>query len=249
MGTKTIKITIPEYLSVDKFQQLQNLEHLTELNKVIRVISIIGGLEEDEIKTWVPDDIKMVYKDVIKCMDHGESFYPIFESHDNKLYGYANINEMTLGEFTDLERLCEKPNENLHEIMAILYRPIKKHRFKDFTWTVKHKYKINTRKIDNVFKYYDLEKYNAKERVSNAEMLKEIPVQFALGALGFFLGTGNGYLNTTAPSSSPQEEKKARMMDQLILKALVNIGGGLRQYIHSPRRVFSLSQEKNVSLT
>ena len=249
MGTKTIKITIPEYLSVDKFQQLQNLEHLTELNRVIKVISIIGGIEVDEIKTWMPDDIKMVYQDVIKCMDHGESFYPIFESADGILYGYSNLNEMTLGEFTDLERLCEKPNENLHEIMAILYRPISKHRFKDFSWKVKHQFKINTRKIDNVFKYYDLEKYDSKERVANADNLKEIPVQFALGALGFFLGTGNGYLNTTTPSSSPKEAKKARMMDQLILKALVNIGGGLRQYIHSPRRVFSLSQEKNVLLT
>ena len=140
MGTKTIKITIPEYLSVDKFQQLQNLEHLTELNRVIKVISIIGGIEVDEIKTWMPDDIKMVYQDVIKCMDHGESFYPIFESADGILYGYSNLNEMTLGEFTDLERLCEKPNENLHEIMAILYRPISKHRFKDFSWKVKHQF-------------------------------------------------------------------------------------------------------------
>jgi hypothetical protein len=249
MGTKTIKITIPEYLSVDKFQQLQNLEHLTELNRVIKVISIIGGIEVDEIKTWMPDDIKMVYQDVIKCMDHGESFYPIFESADGILYGYSNLNEMTLGEFTDLERLCEKPNENLHEIMAILYRPISKHRFKDFSWKVKHQFKINTRKIDNVFKYYDLEKYDSKERVANADNLKEIPVQFALGALGFFLGTGNGYLNITTPSSTQKEEKKAQMMDRMILKALVNIGGGLRQYIHSPKRVFSLSQEKRVSLT
>ena len=29
-----------------------------------------------------------------------------------------------LGEFIDLESLCKKPNENLHEIMAVLYRPI-----------------------------------------------------------------------------------------------------------------------------
>ena len=63
------------------------------------------------------------------------------------------------------------------------------------------------------------------------------------------LGTGNGYLNITTPSSTQKEEKKAQMMDRMILKALVNIGGGLRQYIHSPKRVFSLSQEKRVSLT
>ena len=249
MGTKTVKITIPEYLSVDKFQQLQNLEHLTELSRVIKVISIIGGIEEDELKTWMPEDIKRVYQDVVKCMDHGESFYPIFESKSGLKYGYSNLDGMTLGEFTDLERLCEKPNENLHEIMAILYRPIASHRFKEFTWIVKHEFKINTRKIDNVFKYYELEKYDSKTRLANADNLKDIPVQFALGALGFFLGTGNGYLNITTPSSTRKEEKKAQMMDHLILKALVNIGGGLRQYIHSRKRVFSLSQEKPVLLT
>ena len=246
MATKKIKITIPDYLSIDKFQQLQNLDHLTDLSRIVRIISIISGIDEDEIKTWVPSDIKTVYQDVSKCMEHGESFYPVFESKDGQLYGYSNVNEMTLGEFTDLERLCKAPNENLHEIIAILYRPIKKHKFKSFTWKIKHSFKVNMRDVGNVFKYYTLKKYDTNDRISDAEQLKDMPIQFALGALGFFLGTANGYLNLTNKSLPEAEEMRARKIDRTLLNLIVAIGGGLRQYIHSPRRIFSLSQEKNV---
>lgn len=250
METKQIKITIPDYLSVGKYQLLQNLEHLTELNKVIETIAIITDIDKAELMTWTPKDLAMVYTDVIKCMDQKETFYPIFESADGTLYGYSNINEMTLGEFTDLERLCAKPNENLHEIMSILYRPIESHRFKDFTWTVAHQFRVNIRKMDNIFKHYKLTKYDSSNRVTDGEKLgKEIPLAFALGALGFFLGTANGYLNTTSPSSNPKEEMRMKKLDLMNLRVLVSIGGGLRQFIHSRNRIFSLSQEKAVSLT
>jgi hypothetical protein len=249
MATKKIQITIPEYLSVDKFQQLQNLEHLTELGKAVKTISIITGLNEEEILDWQPTDLRMIYDDVIKCMDGAESFYPIFEAPNGTLYGYSNINEMKLSEYMDLEKLCKNPTENLHEIMAVLYRPIKKHQLKDLTWVVKHKFKIHQRKVGNIFKYYTLEKYNSHDRESNAELLKGMPVQFALGALGFFLGTGSGYLNLISPYSSEEERKELEMTDKTILNLLVSIGGGLRQFIHSRKQIFSISQEKRVSLT
>lgn len=250
MAIKKIAITIPDYLSVGKYQLLQNLEHLTELNKVIETIAIITDMDKNELMTWTPKDLAMVYSDVIKCMDQKESFYPIFESADGTLYGYSNINEMTLAEFTDLERLCAKPNENLHEIMAVLYRPIETHRFKDFTWNVAHTFRVNIRKMDNIFKHYKLKKYDSSDRITDGEQLgKEIPLAFALGALGFFLGTANGYLNTTNRSSNQQEEEKMRKLDLMNLRVLVSIGGGLRQFIHSRKRIFSLSQEKVVSLT
>jgi len=246
---KKVAITIPDYLNVGKYQQLQNLEHLTELRRLIVTISILTDISEEEINTWDPMDISKIYNDVIKCMDAKETFYPIFENEDI-LYGYANLNEMKLGEFTDLERLCEKPNENLHEIVSILYRPIKKHKFKDFTWNVAHKYRVNIRKMDNIFKHYTLNKYDSGERIVSGETFgKQLPLAFALGALAFFLGTAAGYLNTTKVSSSLLEEIENQKTDLMSLKALVSIGDGLRQFILSPRQIFSLSQEKKVLLT
>ena len=61
-------------------------------------------------------------------VDLKSQFYPIWQ-HEGINYGYADISTMTLAEFVDLESLCKKPTENLHEIMAVLYRPINTHRF------------------------------------------------------------------------------------------------------------------------
>ena len=37
---------------------------------------------------------------------------------------HPNLAELSVGEYVDLDSLCEKPLENLPKIMAILYRPV-----------------------------------------------------------------------------------------------------------------------------
>lgn len=243
-----IKIDIPDFLSIEDYQKLLNLDHLTELQKVVKTISIISKIPENDILNWDTSIIPTIYKDVIKCMETKEIFYPIFKYND-VLYGYENIDTMKLGGYTDLERLCEEPTENLHEIMAILYRPIEKHDFDNFIWKKSHNLLVKNNKTSNIFKHYKLEKYNSEDRFKHSNVFKELPIHFALGAMAFFLGNANGYLLTTQPYSTTLEKEMMMTMQKENLNLLVSIGAGLAQFIHSPNQVYSISQKMNVSLT
>ena len=246
---KNYNITIPEYLSIDRYQRLQNLEHLTELQKLVETVHVFTGLDKDEIQTWSIPDLGRVTKDFSTIVDVTSQFYPIWQ-HEGINYGYADISTMTLAEFIDLETLCKKPTENLHEIMAVLYRPIKKHRFNKLSWKVKHNVQLFQEKLGNVFKYYELNKYNNKTRFVDAEVMKDLPAGFALGALSFFLGTANlHWINSLTSLKTLKTEKMVKLLEKQTLEALILSGDGLRHYIRSPKQIYSISQDKQVLLT
>ena len=246
---KNYKIDIPEYLSIDRYQRLQNLEHLTELEKLIETVYVFTGIKKDEIKTWAIADLGKVTNDFSTKVDVTSQFYPIWQ-HNEVNYGYADISTMTLAEFIDLETLCKKPTENLHEIMAVLYRPITTHRFNKLSWKIKHNVKLFQEKLGNVFKYYELKKYDSKTRYVDAEVMKDLPAGFALGALSFFLGTANlHWINSLSSLKTLKTEKMVKLLEKQTMEALIPTGDGLRRYIRSPKQIYSVSQEKTVSLT
>lgn len=250
MATKKIKITIPDYVSVAQYQQLVDLDHLSDLEKMIKYVSVLTDTDEEEVRTWDYLDTARIYKDIIELLDIKEQFHPIFE-YEGQLFGFSNIsenNKQSLGQYADLENLAKNPNKNLHEIVAALYLPIKKHNFKNLVWKKLHKFLLSKGHVDNIFKHYQLEKYNTADRFERAELFKEMPFNFALGALAFFLGNANGYLSLTLPSSTPVERMRREEMIQANLNLLMNIGDGLQQFIISPNQIFSISQKRKTSL-
>jgi hypothetical protein len=246
---KKYSLKIPKYLSIARYQQLQNIDHLTELGKLIKTVNVFTNIPESEIRTWAIQDLGKVAKDFSDKIDIESTFYPIWQ-HEGIDYGYADISTMTMGEFIDLEQLCKKPNDNLHEIMAVLYRPIKTHRFDKLVWKTKHNIQLLRNKVDNVYKWYTLEEYNNENRYVNAEVMKNLPAGFALGALSFFLGTASlcSISSMTYLDQIPNKKEIMKTMEKETLEALTGIGDGLRHYIRYPKQVFSISQEKLVSL-
>ena len=245
---KNYNITIPEYLSVDRFQQLQNLEHLSELGKMIKTIHVFTKIPEDEIKTWAISDLGKVGKDFSNRVSTTTEFYPMWE-HKGINYGYVDISTMSMGEFIDLEQLCKEPNKNLHAIMAVLYRPVIEHRFDKLIFKAKHNVQLIQNKVDNVFKWYTVKEYNNNSRHVDAEVMKDLPVGFALGALNFFLGTANlHWINSLNSLKTVKTGKMRKLLTKQTLEALTDIGDGLRHYIRSPKQTYSILQEKTVSL-
>ena len=241
-------VTIPDFISVEQYQTINNIEHLTDLHKTIRTISVLTDVSEAELKEWGVSTLSKVYRDLNTRIDYKESFHPVFKWED-ELYGFSNIDTMTLGEYTDLERLCKEPNKNLHEILAILYRPIKKHNFGSVVWQKAQAILVQNGKTTNIFKQYTLKKYDSKDRDTASKRFRALPCNYALGALSFFLGTANGYLAITTPFSTKTEETMLNHLGTTNLNLLKSIGAGLRSFITSPKQVFSLSQGTEVSLT
>ena len=228
-----ITLNIPDYLSLKQWKQFNSLEHLNESEKMVHMISVLSDKSKDEVMEWKPSAMKQVYSKVLDAFtDLQPSFYPVFEL-DGVLYGFTPITKLTLGEYVDLERLAVKSHENLEEIMAILYRPITKHKFGGIKWAFKSQYKVAVGQAENLFKYYEVEKYDSSKRGENAEKLSVVPASIALGALSFFLVLANTHLlGSNLSSMDPKIQMKTmKQMNQQM--ASMNIGDGLRQFITS----------------
>ena len=244
-----IKLDIPDYMSVKQWKKFVSLEHLSDSEKMITMVSLLSGKEADEIKKWTPMSIKSVYAKVLETITDVEpSFYPVFEL-DGIKYGFSSMANMTLGEYVDLERLAKQPQENIEEIMAILYRPITKHRFGGIKWAFKNKYKIALGEAENLFKYYTLEEYDSSKRVEQANKLSLLPASMCLGALSFFLVVGTSFSLGSSLSSLPPKQQIVQMKKMNKQMASMNIGDGLLQFITSQVVPSYQSPEIKVSLS
>lgn len=244
-----IQLQIPEYLSIKDWKYFNSLEHLSDSEKMISLIAEMGGKDIDEIKEWTPTALTEVYKTLLTSFeDLSPQFYPIIEL-DGVKYGFKSLTSMTTGEYIDLERLAKSPVDNLEEIMAILYRPITKNRFSGIKWAFKSTYKVALGEAENLFKYYEVEKYDNSKREEYATKLSNVPASIGLGALSFFLVLAAYYSASLSLSSLPpkQQMEEVKKMNQQL--ALNSTGGGLLRFITSLQHPSYQSMEKKVSWT
>jgi hypothetical protein len=241
-----LKINYPTYLSIKDWKYFKSLDDDTTTAKMINFISYLSNKPQEDIEALQPQEIQSTYLQILQTFgDVDSKFFPVIEIN-NTLYGFSSIAKMTLGEYMDLERLAKEPNENLEEIMAILYRPITKHSFNGVKWNFIKTFKVGFGKVENLFKYFTIEKYDSSIRPQQADIMAKMPVSFALGALAFFLVVAsNSLLSIQASSLNNKEEKKKRMT---MIKKLtsVPIGDGLLQFITSRKLPSLQSQEIKV---
>jgi len=244
-----ITLNIPDYLSLKAYRKVSQLDHLSDLEKAIVTLGALTDLPIETIRELQREDLSRIYEDVSsRLIQANPEFYPVFELN-GVLYGYSNISVMKLGEYVDLERLTKTPLETLEEVMAVLYRPILKHRFNSIEYNFKQSFKVVSGSVESLSKYYTLEKYDNNTREERAEILSEMPISFALGALSFFLQVGSvlSYASKvySLSSNSQQAEKKVKRMITATL--LDNIGGGLQLFTTSRRLPSLTSQEIKLS--
>jgi len=183
-----MKITIPDYITVRHYNQFKYLTDIElHSDKIMFKISILTGIPMEEIEKWPLSAIKQVYAEVEQILEKLEpEFYPIIE-WNGKEYGYRATQKMSMAEYVDLSELCKNPTQNLTNILAILYRPIIKNKTKSSKYIIKSTIKAMQYEVENVFEYYDVEKYDAATRKQVAEEYLEFPAEIGLGALNFFM--------------------------------------------------------------
>ena len=242
-------ISLPNYLTVDAYQQINALEHMSDSDKVLHIVAILSGTPIEKLKKLQREDLSIILDNTTSFVEEvNAEFYPIIEI-EGQLYGYQPLTKMTLGEYVDLENLCKRPTENLDQITAMLYRPVLKHRFKSMEYKLKHNFKLGQGKVENILKYYTVEEYDSEKRLDNAEVMATLPVSFALGALSFFLQTASLHLRGTEIYSYPNVTKKRKkeMIEETAKTLLMNIGDGLQQFITSLQHPSLVSQEIKLS--
>lgn len=98
--------------------------------------------------------------------DANATFYKHFQ-FNGKLYGFEDFKAMTIGEFADMDVLRQDPRnaENLHKMMAVLYRPA----------------------IAITDDWIVVDPYNSDLVEKQAVVFMDLPLKYVFGSLSFFL--------------------------------------------------------------
>jgi hypothetical protein len=223
-----IKVEIPEYLTVKHYLGFQFIDDFTnDRDVIINTISIMTGYSIDDIREWNIEGLIQVYKALANVTaDTNPIFYPVVEV-EGKLYGFQPPSKMSVGEYIDLDNLSKDIQNNLPEIVAILYRPITEHKLSSLEYKLKNTWKyVYSNQPENLFKYYTISKYNSEQRKIDAREMENFPATLALGALSFFLLSATQSLKSSPIFSHPDHKLKTTKMMKSLERQYRNIMGG-----------------------
>ena len=182
-----IKIPVPESLSEMTLEQYQKFEKInTEENQgsnflLQKMVEIFCNLPLKDIATVKFTYVQKIIKELNKSF---KSKTPLINTFvmDGVEYGFIpKLDDMTLGEYIDIDNNI-KDWQNMHKAMTVLYRPTK------------------LKKGDR----YQIEDYTAEE---NPELMKQMPLDVAMGSLVFFYLLQEELLQTTLNYLSKEMEE------------------------------------------
>ena len=169
-------------------------EGTTEIELMIKSLEALVGIDGG-ILSRVP--IKML-REAYKQLGELTSNMPSNELSrvveiDGIEYGIIpDFNELTLGEFVDLDNYLQDNYNNLNKIFAVLYRPV----------------------IERDGNNYNIEPYSLKNISDRRELFNNrLSIDTVYGALVFFCSIGSKHIESTLYSL--EEEK----MSQIIIKS------------------------------
>jgi hypothetical protein len=212
-----MKITIPETLNEVTLKQWVKYTEAVEKHKddeaflQMQLVSIFCNIRLIDVNQMQMKD----FQDVVFALTELFKSEPKLEKSfkmDGVEFGFIpNFDDITAGEYIDLDRYLSKDEYDPYRAMAILYRPIK------------------LRKGDT----YEIERYLGSDAYY-IEMQKA-PASAFLGALAFFLSIGQELLNNI-PAYIKRELKKMTSEERMLLE---RSGGGISQLTQSLEEVFS----------
>ena len=159
-----------------QFQEIQKIERqkntIGDIERMIKIICILCDMPEKEANRIPIDSIMKIQREIEGLLkeEPNAKLHNIIKM-DGVEYGFhPNLSQMTLGEYVDLETYSkENATDNLHKLIALLYRPIVK------------------KKGDK----YAIEKYEDYDSESAEKIfLEKFNVDWLTGASVFFLNFG-----------------------------------------------------------
>tara|TARA_R110000772_G_scaffold111680_1_gene215742 strand:+ start:841 stop:1557 length:717 start_codon:yes stop_codon:yes gene_type:complete len=225
MALIELEVSIPQELSAIKLQQYQkylsvakNVDEGDKDNEFLnlKALEIFCGLTLKESYGLPVSMFESVLKQVGACFQEKTDLVQRFKMTGSDgvtaEFGFIpNLDKMSFGEYIDLESYISDW-DNMHKAMAVMYRPIvagKKH-------------------------LYEIEPYQGTERWE--EVMKDAPVNVALGAIVFFYRLGSKLSRYTMNSLLEEEEKTG---NTVLKQALEESGVGINQYMDSLEVMYS----------
>jgi hypothetical protein len=197
-------------ISLRIYYTIQDLLSKNEKNTEYKIVETLTGCPieilmkikyKDWLLVWEETQIQISF-----LVGNADDVNPIISFNEVK-YGLINVDDMTLGEFADLDLILTtgNPDRKLEEIAAVVYRPILEQK-------------------GNVLK---LEPYNIEGFNYRKELFLDLPLSAIKSANSFFLQYANSSLKNTLSSLVGTEEMKMLPeKDQETLRLLHQQGPG-----------------------
>jgi hypothetical protein len=192
-----MKIKLPEHsgditlLQYQKYYELLQREGLDEFQINQRKVQIFTGIKPNEFELISQKDIAEMLNQIDLALESTVEFVNTFKV-DNVEFGFIpNFDKITGGEYFDLSKYGNEV-ETLHNLMAILFRPIKK---------------------KDSFGNYSIMNYNGTSQM--AEIMKLTPMNAVNGALFFFVNLRKELLSYTLKFMEEERAKENKQVTTL----------------------------------
>jgi hypothetical protein len=202
-------------ITLGQYQSFVSFQKTTEDEGRIaqKMLEIFCGLKTTEAIKVRYKDANAIIEILIDLMNNKPSLIRRFKMKGQE-YGFIpNLDEMSLGEYVDLDTFIGD-TDNLHRAMAVLFRP------------VQNKYGNQ----------YNIEDYTGE----GAELMKDMPLDVAFGAMLFFYRLGMDL--SEAMMNYLQEEEQSSLIQHL---SLAESGDGINQFTHLLKEIL---QDLKISL-
>ena len=153
-------------VTLDKWIKLISNKEKTNTQEAIDLISTLSDMPKKLIKELSINDISLIMNKIAVLQNKAESkLKSIIKVNDIEYGFHPNLEDITLGEYADLETYLKDGIENnLTKIMAVLYRPI----------------------TEKDGKNYSIEAYGKSDLRMRAEKLKKMKAADVNNSLVFF---------------------------------------------------------------
>jgi hypothetical protein len=215
------EIPLKSYQEFLKVQQGSNDEEFVAQ----KMIQIFCGIELKDIVKMKLTSLNELIAHFTKLFSEKPKFQPTFKIGTQEFGFITNLEEITFGEYIDLENNLQKW-EDYHKAMAVMYRPIKM-KFKD---------------------KYEIVDYTPMEEMH--ELMKFTPVDIAISSSVFFWNLGSELLTATLTYLERQIKTNKKTETSLANKLnLENNGVGINQFMQSLRETLQdLTQSPAIDL-
>ena len=179
-------------VSIKQYQDLMMLidNEKNELDTKIRTIAILTGCELSLLSKASVANLNKVHKRLgqLTAKLPSKTFRRVIEIEGVE-YGFIpDMNDLTFGEFVDIDTWLQSGYANLIDILTVLYRPVLK------------------RKGEK----YNIAEYEASSRVERAKVFsRSMSVDSVYGAMVFFYTIANKHIETTLSSLEMQKKKRS----------------------------------------
>lgn len=169
-----LNVTIPTKLSEITLEQYQRFVSITEKNPDSdfvqqKMLEIFCNIPLNLVAKMPLKDVNEIVYTLNEMFKEECKLQTIFKLGDTNFGFIPNLDEISLGEYSDLDNYFGKW-EKMHNAMAVLYRPI----------------------IDKFRDKYQIEEYNGS--ITYCDVMKHMPMDVVMGAMVFFYNLSNELL-------------------------------------------------------